>query len=319
MNGIPRLAITAGDPAGIGPEICLKACAELARENLFSPVLVGPEPAFLQAAEMLGLPVPQAVVDPCGLSPHFPKQTVSPDCGAAALRALEWAAKSALSGEVDGIVTAPLCKESIRAAGANEPGHTEILARLSGVPSSVLMLYSERIACAFVTCHQSLSSVSSSLDGGRVIEVAGLMADALRGLRGKKPSLGLLGLNPHAGEAGLFGREEIEILAPAAEEARRRGIDLSDPIPADTAFTPEGLRRHDGFVCLYHDQGCIPFKMVSFHDGVNVTLGLPIIRTSPDHGTAFDIAWQGTASHASMASAIRLAARLASARGNRLK
>jgi len=311
MARVPRLAITAGDPAGVGPEVCLKACEALAEESIMRPVLVGPAHAFAQAADMLGMPVPSGVIDPCGLGPHFLKRAVSAECGSAALRALEAATAMAVRGEVDAIVTAPLNKEAIHAAGASEPGHTEILARLTGVPSSVLLLYSERLACGFVTCHQSLASVPGSLSSARVIEVARLMADALRRLRGHEPSLGLLALNPHAGENGIFGREEIEVLLPAAAEARRLGIDLSDPIPPDTAFTPDALKRHDGFVCMYHDQGGIPFKMVSFHDGVNVTLGLPIVRTSPDHGTAFDIAWRGRASATSMIAAIRLAARLA--------
>jgi 4-hydroxythreonine-4-phosphate dehydrogenase len=195
-------------------------------------------------------------------------------------------------------------------AGIPEVGHTEILAKATLSPNFALMLYSERIACSFVTCHQSLASVPGSLSSQRVVDVAQLTHEALLRIRGKAPRLGLLGLNPHAGEEGLFGREEIEILAPAVDEARRSGIFLSDPLPPDTAFMPGALEKFDGFVCLYHDQGGIPFKMLAFEEGVNITLGLPILRTSVDHGTAFDIAWNGKASAASLLSAIELAVRL---------
>ncbi|MEX1117217.1 MAG: 4-hydroxythreonine-4-phosphate dehydrogenase PdxA, partial [Terrimicrobiaceae bacterium] len=183
-------------------------------------------------------------------------------------------------------------------------------------PRYALMLYSKRITCVFVTCHQSLASVPGSLTPGRVLEVAGLLHEALMGIRGKLPSLGLLALNPHAGEGGLFGREEIEILLPAVEAARRAGIQISDPIPPDTAFLAEALARYDGYVCLYHDQGGIPFKMLSFEDGVNTTLGLPVVRTSVDHGTAFDIAWQGRASSSSLVAAAGLAVQLIGQRKN---
>jgi 4-hydroxythreonine-4-phosphate dehydrogenase len=217
----------------------------------------------------------------------------------------------ALLGEVQAVVTAPLNKAAMNLAGIFENGHTEILAKATNTDRYALMLYSERLACVFATCHQSLASVPGSLTKERVLEVAALMNEALLAIRGKKPRLGLLALNPHAGEGGLFGREESEILEPAVALAHDCGIDLSPPIPPDTAFTPSAIGNYDGYVCLYHDQGGIPFKMLSFEDGVNITLGLPIIRTSVDHGTAFDIAWKGAASPSSLLAAIKLATRLA--------
>jgi len=227
-----------------------------------------------------------------------------------AYRSLMHGVEMAMSGAVEAIVTAPLNKAALNLAGIHENGHTEILAKATNSPSYALMLTSKRLTCAFVTCHQSLASVPGSLNTGRVLEVIGLLDEALLSMRGKQPRIGLLALNPHAGEDGLFGREEIEVLMPAVEAARKSGFQISDPIPPDTAFLPEALPRYDGYVCLYHDQGGIPFKMLSFEDGVNTTLGLPIIRTSVDHGTAFDIAWQGIASHSSMVAAVELAVQL---------
>ncbi len=307
----PRLALTMGDPAGVGPELCVRVCADPAVLEMCEPVVVGVGEVLAQAAHLLRLPMPANMEEIGGVSSNFAKGAVSAECGLAAYRALMRGIDLALLGEVQGIVTAPLNKAAMNLAGIFENGHTEILAKATGTDRYALMLYSERLACVFATCHQSLASVPGSLTKERVFEVAALMNEALLAIRGKKPRLGLLALNPHAGEGGLFGREESEILEPAVALARDSGIDLSMPIPPDTAFTASAIGNYDGYVCLYHDQGGIPFKMLSFEDGVNITLGLPIIRTSVDHGTAFDIAWQGSASPSSLLAAIELATRLA--------
>jgi 4-hydroxythreonine-4-phosphate dehydrogenase len=174
-----------------------------------------------------------------------------------------------------------------------------------------MLFYSPRLVVSFVTCHQSLRSVPDSLTVEGIRRVTALTGEALRRIRGREPRLVVLGLNPHAGEEGLFGNEEKLIIAPAVELARKDGWNVEGPIPPDAAFMPHVMSRYDGHVTLYHDQGAIPFKMISLHDGVNVTMGLPIVRTSVDHGTAYDIAWQGKANESSLISAIRLAAALA--------
>ncbi|GAB4172552.1 MAG: 4-hydroxythreonine-4-phosphate dehydrogenase PdxA [Terrimicrobiaceae bacterium] len=291
--------------------MALKAASDPDVLAVCEPVFVG-DPAVWQAASReFGIPLPGRVHESGNMTDGFARGRVDAACGRAAYAALIEAIRLVEGGEAGGIVTAPLNKAAMNAGGIHEVGHTEILAKETKSQIHALMLYSPRIACAFVTCHQSYASVPGSLRVDRVLEVAGLMQEALLRIRGTEPCLALLGLNPHAGEDGLFGDEEIRILQPAAAEARRRGILLSDPLPADTAFTPAALSRYDGHVCLYHDQGGIPFKMLSFEDGVNITLGLPWVRTSVDHGTAFDIAWSGSADPGSMKAAILLAARLA--------
>ncbi len=306
----PKIAFTVGDPAGVGPEICLKAIQDPRVLSICQPVLVGAVAALEAASELVGCSLPTTIEDVGGLPPEFLRRQVSAECGLVAYRSLMRGVDMALCGEVEAIVTAPINKAALNLAGIHENGHTEILAKATDSPRYALMLYSQRLACVFATCHQSLASVPGSLTTERVMEVVGLLHEALFSIRGKTPRIGLLALNPHAGEGGLFGREEIEILMPAVEAARKAGFQISDPIPPDTAFLPEALARYDGHVCLYHDQGGIPFKMLSFEDGVNTTLGLPIVRTSVDHGTAFDIAWQDRASFSSLVAAAELAVQL---------
>jgi 4-hydroxythreonine-4-phosphate dehydrogenase len=235
-----------------------------------------------------------------------------------------------LKDQVDAICTAPISKEGLRAAGYPYPGHTELLAHLMGARRFAMMLYSPTaraagggsqspttpFAVAFATLHCSLASVPGALRTERIVEVGELLAQYLRALGGGvRPRLAVLGLNPHAGEQGIFGDEEARIVAPAVRRLRRRGLLVEGPLPPDTAFTPRALARYQGHVCLYHDQGCIPFKMVAFDSGVNVTMGLGLVRTSPDHGTAFDIAWRGLCRPRSFYSAYALAARLAEVLG----
>jgi 4-hydroxythreonine-4-phosphate dehydrogenase len=295
------------------------------------PVIVGDRSALAQVGERLGLALPERIVDadafldPATLAGLDGAALV--DCavidrpiepgkptriaGEASYRYIELSIQAALKGIVGGVATAPITKTTIHMAGVKEPGHTEIFGRLTGCDNFAMMLYSPRIAVSFVTCHQSLESVPGDLTIEGIRRVTALTGETLRRIRGREPHLAVLGLNPHAGEDAMFGRQEIDIIAPAIEQCRADGWDVEGPVPPDAAFMPHALKRIDGHVTLYHDQGSIPFKMISMHDGVNITMGLPIVRTSVDHGTAYDIAWQGKASHSSYVSAIELAARLA--------
>ncbi|MBV6480705.1 MAG: D-threonate 4-phosphate dehydrogenase [bacterium] len=333
-TGKPLLVITQGDPAGIGPEICLKALSDPAVLEVCRPVLAGDVRVLEQVGHSLGLKVPEIRIPRDSLDSsaslfegegpfilgcgHIDEELRPGEAtrlaGEASYRYITTAIEGAMQGIFDGTVTAPITKTTLHLAGITEPGHTEIFARLTGTRNYAMMLYSPRIAVSFVTCHQSLRSVPDSFTTEDVIRVTSLTHDTLLRIRGKQPRIAVLGLNPHAGEKGLFGDEESRLIEPAVEHCRAHGWLVEGPIPPDAAFMPHALARFDGHVTLYHDQGSIPFKMISMHDGVNITMGLPIIRTSVDHGTAYDIAWQGKASHSSLVSAIQLAAQLASSR-----
>jgi 4-hydroxythreonine-4-phosphate dehydrogenase len=330
MNARPVLALTMGDPAGIGPEICLRALADPDVRAACVPVLFGdagvlhrleegrlPKAAanFVSIADFLknGRPASPLVVDCAALdATSVEPGKISAACGRAGYVYIERSIHAALDGHVDGVVTGPIHKEALRLAGVDHPGHTEIFTALTGAPRSCMMLYSDQIIVSMVTTHIGYHEVPLRLSVERVLDTIELTAQALRRLSGGEPRIGVCGLNPHAGENGLFGnREEEEFVVPAVMAARALGIDAIGPLVPDAAFTSAGRKGFDALVCLYHDQGHIPFKMLAFDTGVNVTLGLPIIRTSVDHGTAFDIAWRGAADPASLCSAIQLAGRLA--------
>jgi 4-hydroxythreonine-4-phosphate dehydrogenase len=249
-----------------------------------------------------------------GLDTLEPGQ-ISAAAGKAGYRYIEEAIRGALAAEIEAVVTAPIHKEALRLSGVDFPGHTEIFTALTGAKRSCMMLYSDKLTVSMVTTHIGYHEVPGRLSVERVLNVIELTAEAMRLMSGRTPRIGVCGLNPHAGEHGLFGQsEEEKFVAPAVAEARKRGVDATGPLVPDAAFT-EGVRqKFDAFVCLYHDQGHIPFKMLAFDTGVNLTLGLPIIRTSVDHGTAFDIAWQGKADPTSLYSAIQVATRLACGR-----
>ncbi len=303
------IAVTMGDPAGIGPEVVLRACADPALVGI-PVVAVASRALLVRVAQRLGLPLPAHIIEP-DLG-GFDADAVIPGTiaaahGAAAGACIECAITGCLDGRFAAIATAPIHKQAIKAAGIPFPGHTEWLAARTGVSEETMMLYHPDITVALVTVHQGLATVSASLTPERIVRVGRQLAEALRRLGGREPRLAVLGFNPHAGEGGLFGDEESAIV-PAIYELLQLGIQADGPLPPDTAFTPAARARYDGWVCMYHDQGLIPFKAFAFDRGVNVTLGLPIVRTSVDHGTAFDIAWQGKAEHASMVEAIRLAA-----------
>ena len=240
---------------------------------------------------------------------------ISAACGKAGYVYIEQAIAAALAGKIDGVVTAPIHKEALRLAGISHPGHTEIFTALTGAKRSCMMLYSDVLTVSMVTTHIGYHEVPGKLSVPRVRDVIELTAEAMRWLRGRAPRIGVCGLNPHAGEHGLFGqREEEQFVVPAVAAARKQKLNVAGPLVPDAAFTAAQRKKFDALVTLYHDQGHIPFKMLAFDTGVNITLGLPIIRTSVDHGTAFDIAWQGKADPQSLYAAIRVAAQLAAGR-----
>jgi 4-hydroxythreonine-4-phosphate dehydrogenase len=306
-----------GDPAGVGPEVCLMLLQRTVEfpSTAAELTVYGDRVLLGRVAEKTGLPLPDgdrirhidSLPNARGVSPG----EVDATCGRAAYDYLATAIGAALDGEVDAIVTAPINKEALRAAGINFPGHTEILTELTKSERSCMLQYSEKVTASFATCHCGYADVPRLLTRERLREVIDLTHEALTRIKNRPAKLLALGLNPHAGEHGLFGnREEETIIVPELEEARKRGIDISGPVPPDTAFLPKTRRATDAFICMYHDQGHIPLKALAFDSAVNVTLGLPIVRTSVDHGTAFDIAWKGTANPGSIISAAQLAVQL---------
>ncbi len=328
----PKIAVTMGDPAGIGPEVCLHLLADAAIAKECIPIVFGDAPILWRVAAAANLPLKGAVISPAEwqtthsaidqpaiLDLHaIDADAVEPGkvtaaTGKAAFAYIERAIDAALAGRVVAVSTAPLNKEALHAAGINFPGHTEIFAARTNSPRSCMMQYSNEITCTFVTVHVGYRDVPGLLTTQRILDVIDLTAEALEKLRGHKPKIVVCGLNPHAGEHGLFGdREEERIIIPAIEAARAKGISIEGPLPPDTAFLPPKRKSTDAFVCMYHDQGHIPVKALAFDAAVNTTLGIPIIRTSVDHGTACDIAWQGKANPSSLFAAVRLAIRLAS-------
>ena len=243
---------------------------------------------------------------------NFTPGVVGAETGAAAYHFIEVGIEHALAGSVAAVATAPIHKEALRAAGILHPGHTEIFAEKTGADRACMFQYSDEVRASFVTVHVGYHEVPGLLTRERILDVIELTAEAMRRIRGTEPKLAVLGLNPHAGEHGLFGNlEEERIILPAIEAARAAGFDVEGPLPPDTAFLPAKRHSTDAFICMYHDQGHIPLKALAFDTAVNTTLGLPIIRTSVDHGTACDIAWQGKAKGSSLVEAVRLAAKLA--------
>jgi 4-phospho-D-threonate 3-dehydrogenase / 4-phospho-D-erythronate 3-dehydrogenase len=321
----PRIAVTMGDPAGIGPEICLRLLNERTIAEVSVPIVFGDAGVLRRVSAATGIPFDAPVsegrgdrtevahvldlraVDAAAVQPG----RVDARCGEAAYQYVVAAIEAGLDGRVAAVSTAPLNKEALHAAGHRYPGHTEIFAERLQAERSCMMQYSEEVTCSFVTVHVGYHEVPGLLAPQRIVDVIELTAGALRRIRGRAPKLLVCGLNPHAGEHGLFGeREEERFIVPAIERARALGHDVTGPVPGDTAFTPQARRQYDAVVCMYHDQGHIPVKMIAFDSAVNTTLGLPVPRTSVDHGTAFDIAWQGIARPNSLYAAVRLAARL---------
>jgi 4-hydroxythreonine-4-phosphate dehydrogenase len=248
----------------------------------------------------------------CFDAADFTPGIVSAKTGAAGYRYVEKSIEAALAGQVAAVATAPLNKEALHAAGVPYPGHTEMFAEKMSAPRSCMTFFSEELICSLVTIHIGYLDVVPALSTARIMEVIELTAHAVERVRGRKPKLAVCGLNPHAGEHGLFGRgEEESIIVPAIEAARAKGLHVEGPLPPDTAFIPSKRRTIDAYICMYHDQALIPLKALAFDTAVNTTLGLPVPRTSVDHGTGCDIAWQGKASGRSLEEAVRLAAKLA--------
>ncbi len=329
---LPLLGITMGDPAGIGPEVIAKALSRPQLHNLCLPIVIGSYPVMKQTIQALRLnlnvlrvddhqtAVPRrrtvAVLDPLETPLRkFTRGVAAEETGAASVAFIKKAVELAQLGCVDGIVTAPINKEAINMAGCRYPGHTELLADLTHTRESGMMIVGGPLRIMFVTTHLAIRDLASHLTQAKIEQAIRLAHLGLSSLFGvKRPKIGVAALNPHAGEHGLFGDEESRVILPAARAARKRGISASDPLPADTLFGKAARGQYDGVVALYHDQGLIPLKLVAFGTCVNLTVGLPIIRTSVDHGTAFDIVGKGMADPGSLIEAVTLAAMLAQRR-----
>jgi 4-hydroxythreonine-4-phosphate dehydrogenase len=322
------VAVTMGDPAGVGPEIVAKVLAEGPSARA---VVVGDPAMMRRAVALLELPLDVRVVDSPGeasfereaidvvaaseLPDDLPFGEIDERAGDAAYRYVRRAVELALADEVHAIATAPLNKEAMHRAGHEYPGHTELLAELCDVSDYAMMLVGEDLRVVHVSTHVSLQDAIRRVTPERELTVIRLADGALRELGVERPRVAVAGLNPHAGENGLFGTEDEERIAPAVRAAQEAGIDASGPWPADTVFMQARRGRFDVVVVQYHDQGHIPIKLLGFDTGVNVTVGLPFFRTSVDHGTAFDIAGTGKADPASMKAALELAAELARPQG----
>ena len=316
-----------GDPAGIGPELCLRLLHEIEESDCLDqiPLIYGDSNILNKVSKRIGVPIRTRVVsavaqldrpaivhcptnDLCDVVPG----QVNPQCGEASLQYCLQAITDAQQNKVDAIVTCPISKEALSLAGHVYPGHTELFSEHFSNSETCMMQYAPDIACSFVTTHIGYAEVAKHLTTERIAAVLRLTNAALSAIRGTVPRLLVCGLNPHAGEHGLFGHaEEEKIIAPAVVQAKQQGLDVTGPVPADTAFIPQSREQFDAMVCMYHDQGHIPVKMIAFDRAVNITLGLSVIRTSVDHGTAFDIAWKGIADPGSLRQAVKLATQLA--------
>ncbi|MBW6493942.1 MAG: 4-hydroxythreonine-4-phosphate dehydrogenase PdxA [Burkholderiaceae bacterium] len=302
------IAVTVGDVCGIGPEIVLKAMSEPAIARRC--IVVGDRGAVAAQARHLGLPMPGRFESVAALeAPYPPFGVLDARAGEAAYQFIRRAAAMAMAGKVGAVVTAPISKEAMHRAGHLYPGHTELLATLAGDVDVRMMLANEELRVILVTIHEALGSAIGRIKRDLVLRTIEIAASGLERMGIAAPRIAVAGLNPHAGEGGLFGNEEIAEIAPAVAAARAAGINASGPYPPDTVFMQaRGFKRFDAVVAMYHDQGLIPVKYMGLDEGRNITLGLPFLRTSPDHGTAFDIAGKGIADPASMVSALNYAA-----------
>ena len=309
MNKPVRIGITLGDINGIGPEVALKA-AKAVRAGI-EITLIGSDAIVRAQAKKFALPVP-AVWDPSPhLRPKWRPGRIERDASAAAAAWIRAAVDACRSGRLDAMVTAPISKEGFHKAGIHVPGHTEMLAELTGTRRFAMMLFGGSLRIVLATRHIPLKDVPRSLTRAKVLEAIRITGEALPWLGCRRRRIAVCGLNPHAGDGGELGREELTVIGPAIRQAKKEGFDVIGPVPADVVFHYALKRQYDAVVAMYHDQGLAPLKMLAFDFGVNVTLGLPIVRTSPDHGTAFDIAGRGIAKPDSMIEAIDWAADLA--------
>ncbi len=309
----PTIAITSGDAAGVGPEVLLKALADPETAALAEWKIVCDASALERTASLLGLPAPAAEVVDLGLLQGAAVKVgeIDPACGRASVEYVRRAAELCLAGEAGAMVTAPVNKEAVTKSGMSFTGHTEFIAEVTGAKDSRMLLINDRLRVVHVTTHVPLRRACEATPE-RIARTIELGAEALAWLGLERRRIVVCGLNPHAGEHGLFGSEDEAAIAPAVETARQAGVDCRGPVPADTVFLKAVRGEYDLVVAMYHDQGHIPIKLIDFEHTVNVSLGLPIIRTSVDHGTAFDIAGKGVADATNMKSAMRLAAVMAS-------
>ncbi len=323
----PRVGITIGDPAGIGPEIVLKAVADDDVRAFCKPVIIGAAAELRRQADALGLNAAfptygeehsgsgdfdkPVILDTDNLNESIEWGALSGASGRAAIAAIEACVRLCLAGNLDSMTTAPINKESLKLAGSSFPGHTEMITALCGAADSLMCFFAGDLKVFLLTIHTSLADAIKSITRDRVANAITLAHHELRRFGIARPRIAVAGLNPHAGEHGLFGSEETREITPAIEECRtKHNIDVTGPFPADTLFLRAWRGEFDAVAACYHDQGLIAVKCLAFGRAVNVTLGLPIIRTSVDHGTAFDIAGRGIADHGSMVEAIKLAAQL---------
>jgi 4-hydroxythreonine-4-phosphate dehydrogenase len=324
----PIIGISMGDPAGIGPEICAKALNNTEIQVIANCVVIGDKKAMRQGLKVAKIPnieinpikkVSEAkfsrgvidVLDLKNVDARLKIGQVSKAAGKASIQYIEKAVRLAMDGKIDGMATAPINKEAIHKAGYKYQGHTELLAARTKAKNYAMMFVSDTLWIMLVTTHLPLKDVSKHLDKGKILKRIKLAHETLYKLRDKKPKIGVAGLNPHAGEAGIFGDEEIKIIKPAVDAARKLGINVKGPISPDAIFYLANIGMFDIVIAMYHDQGLIPLKLLSFNRSVNVTVGLPIIRTSVDHGTGFDIAGKGWAKPQSLIEAIKVAAHFA--------
>ncbi|MDF7823840.1 4-hydroxythreonine-4-phosphate dehydrogenase PdxA [Pontiellaceae bacterium B12227] len=308
-----RIGITIGDINGIGPEVALKAVIQGNWGHDVEFMLYGPVTEIKRQVRAMGLELPEFVhLRDVGIDVLWNPGEIEVDASRAAEQAIRRVVEGCLSGDLDAMVTAPICKEGFHKAGINFPGHTEFLAELTKTENFGMMLIGGGLRVMLVTRHLPISEVPQALTRKMIVEHIQLTGEALQLFGAENGLIGVCGLNPHAGDGGVIGREEIELINPAIKAAREKGFNVTDAIPADTIFY-EALRGdYAAVVAMYHDQGLGPLKMIGFDEGINVTLGLPIIRTSPDHGTAFGIAGKNEASPNSMKCAIELAIEMAS-------
>jgi 4-hydroxythreonine-4-phosphate dehydrogenase len=319
---VKKIALTMGDPGGVGQEIIIKALCSNEVRDLIIPLVVGDRAVMEEAVRLPGLSVKLNIIREPGeasgtpgtldlidmeIMREFQKNKPSAEGGIASAAYIKKAVELAVNKQVDAVVTAPISKEALKMAGMNWPGHTEMIAELTGTKDYAMMLVGGPLRVILVTIHTALRNVPGLIKRDKVLKTIRLARRACTMLGIRDVRIAVAGLNPHAGEAGIFGDEEMLEIIPAIEEAGREGIRTSGPFPPDTVFHKAYKGEVDLVVCMYHDQGLIPLKMIAFDKGVNVTVGLPIIRTSPDHGTAYDIAWGGKADPASMIEAIKLA------------
>lgn len=322
----PVIGITMGDPVGIGPEIIVKALSDPDIYHLCNPFVIGDAGIVKQAVQFLksnqSVHTPATIdkalfihgkIDVCSFSnldfQYTTCNSPTPETGSAMQDYILKGIQFAMDKTIDGLVTCPITKTAMKLAGSDFHGHTELLASKTKTTEYAMMLAGQSLKVVLVTIHIPLATVAETINTAHILKTIRLTHTSLQNRFGiHAPKIAVAGLNPHAGEASMFGHEEKKIIRPAVSQAIDEGMDVTGPVPPDTVFIQAVNQKYHAVVCMYHDQGLIPFKLVHFKDGVNTTLGLPIIRTSVDHGTAYDIAWKGIADHTSLVEAIKMAA-----------